>query len=231
MKADVYTQNGKKQGSVALPARVFDAAWNADLVHQVVVGMQANARTSVAHTKDRSDVRGGGKKPWKQKGLGRARHGSSRSPIWRGGGVTFGPRNERNFTKKINKKMRAQALYSVLSKKLKDGEVLFVDSLAFATPKTTDAKAVLKDLAGVKGFEQLETKKHNNVLFALAEKNEAAQKSFNNFGNVKVGETRNLNPVDALTYKHLVIVSPEESVATLLARMEKAEAKATVETA
>lgn len=219
MKADVYTQDGKKKGSVDLPASVFEAAWNQDLVHQVVVGMQANARTPVAHTKDRSDVQGGGKKPWKQKGLGRARHGSSRSPIWRGGGVTFGPRNDKNFAKKINKKMRAQALYSVLSKKMKDGEVLFVDSLAFEAPKTTQAKGVLDKLAAVKGFEALTSKKHNAALITFAEKDVNAQKSFSNFGNVKVGETRNLNPVDALKYKHVVIVSPEASVKELEGRM------------
>lgn len=215
MKVDVYTQEGKKNGSIDLPSQVFEARWNGDLVHQVVVGMQANARTPVAHTKDRSDVRGGGKKPWKQKGLGRARHGSSRSPIWRGGGVTFGPRNDKNYAKKINRKMRAKALYSVLSKKLKDGEILFVDSLSFEQPKATQAKAVLNNLAGIKGFEALTTKKHNAALVTLAEKDVAVQKSFSNFGNVKVGEVRNMNPVDALTYKHLIIVAPEASVKTL----------------
>ncbi|MBL4644538.1 MAG: 50S ribosomal protein L4 [Candidatus Pacebacteria bacterium] len=94
MKTDIYTQEGKKSGSIELPSVVFEAVWNKDLIHQVVVGMQANARTPIAHTKIRSEVKGGGKKPWKQKGLGKARHGSSRSPIWRGGGVTFGPRND-----------------------------------------------------------------------------------------------------------------------------------------
>jgi large subunit ribosomal protein L4 len=230
MKADVYTQEGKKKGSVELPAPVFEAAWNENLVHQVVVGMQANARTPVAHTKMRGEVRGGGKKPWKQKGTGRARHGSTRSPIWRGGGVTFGPRNDKNFAKKINKKMRVQALYSVLSKKIKDGEVLFVDSLAFEAPKATQAKGVLEKLAGVSGFEALKSKKHNAALITLAVKDINAQKSFSNFGNIKVGETRNLNPVDALKYKHVVIVSPEESVKELesrLSRRTKADAVTT----
>ena len=221
MKADIYTQEGKKGGSIDLPTTVFDAKWNADLVHQVVVGMQANARTPVAHTKDRSEVAGGGKKPWKQKGLGRARHGSSRSPIWKGGGVTFGPRNDKVFAKKINKKMRAQALYSVLSKKHKDGEVLFVDALAFSAPKAADAKKTLAALAGVKGFEALASKKHNAAFVALAEKDVNTQKSFSNFGNVKVGVTAGLNPVDALKYKHIVIVQPEESIKALEARTAK----------
>ena len=219
MKTDVYTQEGKKKGTVELPAAVFESAWNESLVHQVVVGMQANARTPVAHVKDRSEVRGGGRKPWKQKGLGRARHGSSNSPIWRGGGVTFGPRNERVFAKKINKKMRAKALCSVLSKKMKDGEILFVDELSFAEPKTKDAKNVVQALSSVKGFEAIATKKHNAAYVALAENDLATKKSFSNFGNVKVGETLSLNPVDALTYKHLIIVSPEKSVAALANRL------------
>lgn len=225
MKADIYTQQGKKNGSIELPSVVFEAAWKQDLVHQVVVGMQANARTSVAHTKDRSDVKGGGKKPWKQKGLGRARHGSNRSPIWKGGGVTFGPRNDKVFAKKINRKMRAQALYSVLSKKLKDGEILFVDTMTFEVPKAAEAKDVIKKLSDIKGFETLNTKKYNSAFIALSEKDVAVQKSFSNFGNVKVSETRNLNPVDALKYKYVIIVTPEVSIEELVKRTQPRQTK------
>lgn len=140
MESKVYNQKGEEVGKITLPEQVFDLPWNADLVHQVVVGMQANARTPVAHTKDRSEVRGGGRKPWQQKGTGRARHGSRRSPIWKGGGVTFGPRNEKIYSKTINKKMRAKALFTALSQKLKDNEVLFVDTLSFTEPKAVEAK-------------------------------------------------------------------------------------------
>ncbi len=220
MKVDVYTQKGTKSGSVEVSDVVFGAKWNADLVHQVVVGMQANARTPVAHTKNRGEVRGGGKKPWKQKGLGRARHGSSRSPIWRGGGVAFGPRNDRVFAKKINRKMRARALFSALSKKYADGEVLFVDSIVFDAPKAKEAQTVLTNLAKVKGFETLATKKHNAAYIALPEKDVLAQKSFSNFGNVYLGEARNLNAVDALKYKTIVIVNPAESVQELANKVE-----------
>src|SRR3989344_1678996 len=120
METNIYNQEGKEVGKVSLPTAVFGVKWNPDLVHQAVVAMEANARTPVAHTKSRADVRGGGRKPWKQKGTGRARHGSTRSPIWVGGGVAHGPTNEKIFAKKINKKMRTKALYTVLSQKLRD---------------------------------------------------------------------------------------------------------------
>src|SRR3989344_829973 len=130
MEAKVHNQKGKESGTITLSPKVFGAKWRSDLVHQVVEGMRSNKRAGTADTKGRGEVRGGGRKPWKQKGTGRARHGSSRSPIWVGGGVTHGPRAEKNYKRKISKKMRAQALFSVLSKKLKDEEVLFVDSLS-----------------------------------------------------------------------------------------------------
>ena len=215
METKTYNQTGKETGKIKLPEVVFGVAWNTELVHQVVVGMQANARSPIAHTKNRGDVQGGGKKPWKQKGTGQARHGSNRSPIWRGGGVTFGPRNDKIFAKKINRKMRTRALYSVLSRKFKNGEILFVDALTFDAPKAAQAKMVLDKLAGVKGFETLTTKKHNAAFIALAARNDATQKSFSNFGHIKVGETRNLNPVEALRYKYLVLVAPEQSVKEL----------------
>jgi large subunit ribosomal protein L4 len=220
MEAKVYNKEGKEAGKVRLPESVFGAPWNSDLVHQVVTSMQANARTPVAHTKDRSEVRGGGRKPWRQKGTGRARHGSIRSPLWVGGGATFGPRNDKKYGKKINKKMRTRALYTVLSRKLKDGEVLFVDDLSFSEPKAKEAKELLSKLGNIKGFNELSAKKKNSALITLSEVDKNSALSFRNFGNIYVEETRNLNPVSALKYKYLIITKPQDSIKLLEGRSE-----------
>lgn len=219
MTRDIYTAKGAKAGSITLPEAVFGLSWNSPLMHQVVTAMQANARTSVAHTKGRGEVSGGGKKPWRQKGTGRARHGSSRSPIWKGGGVTHGPLNEKDYSQKINKKMRTKALAVALSQKLRDGGVLFVDSLALSAPSAKDAKAVMGSLGTIAGFEELASRRNNAALLALSALDANAKKSFGNFGNVEVDEVRNLNPADVLKYKFLVIVNPKESIETLTSRI------------
>ena len=210
--------DGKKVGTIALPESIFGVQWKSDLVHQVTTAMQANLRQNRAHTKDRSEVSGGGKKPWKQKGTGQARHGSSRSPIWRHGGITFGPRNERNYSEKINKKMRIGALLSVLSRKAKDGEIILVDEFAFSAPKTSVAKMMIEKIANGAGAEQLVSKKKNAALLALASYNKNTMKSFSNFGNIMTEEIRSLNPVEILSHKYLIIENPEVAFATILAR-------------
>lgn len=220
MKTDIYNMQGKKAGQIDLPEAIFGVEWNDSLMHQVVTSMIDNARTPVAHTKNRGDVRGGGKKPWQQKGTGRARHGSIRSPIWRGGGVTHGPRNEKNFTRTIPKKMRAKALFMAISKKLKDGEIIFVDTFGMNAPKTAEAKKALTALAGVKGFETISSKKKNAALVAGAEKSDAVEKSFRNIGSVEYQTVQNLNPVSVLKYKYLVIENPEAAVKTISARLK-----------
>ncbi len=216
----IFSMDGKKVGSIALPENVFGAPWRSDLVHQVTTAMQANARQNRAHTKNRAEVAGGGKKPWKQKGTGQARHGSSRSPIWRHGGITFGPRSERNYGEKLNRKMRIGALVSVLSRKAKDGEIILVDEFAFSAPKTAVAKSALEKLAKGVAIAELATKKNNAALLALAAYNANATKSFNNFGNVMTEEVRNLNPVDVLAHKYLIIEKPEAAFAALSARVK-----------
>lgn len=231
MEASLYNIQGKETGKIALPEAVFSATWNADLVHQVVTAMEANARNPIAHTKDRSEVSGTGKKPWKQKGTGNARHGSRRSPIWRTGGVAHGPRNERDYTQKINKKMRAKALYCVLSKKLQDGEVLFLDTLSFEAPKTAEAKKVVAALAGIGGFEKLATKRKNTALIAGTDTGDAAVLSFRNFGNMTLEEVRNLNPVSLLRHKYLILTDAQAAVDALVARTGSSTKKAPAKTA
>lgn len=146
MKFPVYNSQGEQVKDMELSARLFGRAVNPAVVHQVVVAQEANSREVLAHTKTRTEVRGGGKKPWRQKGTGRARHGSSRSPLWVGGGVTFGPRKDRNFTQKVNKKMKQAALAMCLSDKVA-GKTLFVfDKLENPAGKTKDLSGWLKNI-------------------------------------------------------------------------------------
>jgi large subunit ribosomal protein L4 len=223
MEAKIFTTEGKNAGTIALPPELFGVKWNADLVHQVYTGMRANARPTVANTKFRGEVSGGGIKPWKQKGTGRARHGSNRSPIWRHGGITHGPRAERDFSVKINRKMRVAALLSVLSKKAKDGEIIFVDKLSFGTPKTSQAKAMLVAIANGAGVPTLATKRVNAAVIAFSAKDATAEKSFRNIGSVISEEVRNLNTVDLLNKRFLVIENPTEAFKILKARLRKDE--------
>lgn len=212
METTIYNIEGKETGKLTLPENIFGLPWNADLVHQVVTSMQANARHSNAHTKTRGEVRGGGKKPWQQKGTGRARHGSSRSPIWKGGGVTHGPRSDKNYEVKINRAMRQKALLVTLSRKYKDGEVIFVDSLEMAAPKTATAKAMM--LALGKSFSGL-NKSKNAAYVALPSRNAHTLKSFANLGHVQAGSLSDLNPVSMLEAKYLVIADPKSAIETL----------------
>jgi large subunit ribosomal protein L4 len=215
MDTIIYNQTGKEVGKLTLPESIFGLPWNADLVHQVAVSMQANKRNPVAHVKDRGAVSGGGKKPWRQKGTGRARHGSIRSPIWVGGGVAHGPNKEKVFARKINKNMKAKALRVVLSKKFKDKEVLFVDDIAFKAPKTKEAKVVLTALGKIKGFEFITKKSKNALHLALPKKDLAVERSFSNFSNMTFGEIRNLNILDILNTKYTVLVNPKEALTFL----------------
>ncbi len=220
MKTVVYNEKGKESGNVVLPEGIFDLPWNADLVHQVISSMNTAARKPVAHTKTRGDVRGGGKKPWQQKGTGRARHGSTRSPIWVGGGVAHGPRNDRNFDRKVNKKMKAKALYTILSKKFKDGEILFVDNFSLNTPKTKNAMEIVKSLGTIPGFERIVSKKQNALYVAIDTKHAAIEKSFKNIGNISVKEARNMSPVDVLNYKYVMFLNPGESVKAISGKLQ-----------
>jgi large subunit ribosomal protein L4 len=144
-KANMYESNGSKAGTVDLPKSLFEAEVNEFVVHEVVVAYLANQRQGTVNTKERSDVRGGGKKPWRQKGTGRARAGTIRSPLWRGGGTVFGP-HPRDHRLKVNKKVKRVALKSSLTARAKDGDILVVKAMDFSAPKTSVFASLLKTL-------------------------------------------------------------------------------------
>ncbi len=219
METTVYNIKGKEAGKVKLPEAVFGLKWNADLVHQVVTSMESTARVNIAHTKTRGEVSGGGKKPWQQKGTGRARHGSTRSPIWRHGGITHGPRNDKDYTRKVNKKMKAKALYTILSAKFKDGKILFVDDISLKTPKTKDAKEVVSTFSRIEGFKDLVSKRKNSAYIALSYKDINTEKSFRNMGNFLVDEIRNMSPLDLMKYKYVVISNPEKGLSQITEKL------------
>jgi large subunit ribosomal protein L4 len=215
MEAKLYNQNAEEVGKIELSKEVFGLVWNDDLVHQVVTAMQANKRVVVAHAKGRGEVRGGGRKPWRQKGTGRARHGSIRSPLWKGGGVTHGPTKEKDYSKKINKKMKKKAFLTALSQKLRDNEILFLDKINLSQPKTKEANNIIKKISQIIGFEKLATKKKNKAILALPKKDEKVSRSFHNIPGLQISETRNLNVLDLLTYKYLILTEPQENLSLI----------------
>lgn len=217
MEAIQYNNTGKEVGKVALPESIFGVKWNADLVHQVVTSMMSNARAGTADTKGRGEVRGGGKKPWKQKGTGRARHGSSRSPIWKGGGVTHGPLAEKNYDKKINKKMKTKALYTILSQKLREGEILFIDSIASTEGKTKQSAQTFAALSKLKGFNRLAGKKEV-ALVVFPEVDMMSFRSMKNLPQATFDLAKDINPVDLMSHRYIVVVRPLESLKVLEAR-------------
>jgi len=195
MQLEVYNDKKEAIGKVTLPAKVFGLDINLDLVKQTTDAQIANGRLILAHTKDRSEVKGGGRKPWRQKGTGRARHGSNRSPIWTGGGVTFGPTKERNFSKKINKKMKTKALLMALSGKAKDKEIIVLDK--FEGTKTKELNKVLNTLLG---------ESRRSVLMITPESNATAGKASRNIQKTEVIDAKSLNVVDVLKYKNLILI-------------------------
>ncbi len=220
LEAVVYNTEGKKSGTFSLPETIFGERWNTDLVHQVLGSILANKRAGTAHTKNRGEVRGGGKKPWKQKGTGRARHGSSRSPIWVGGGVTHGPRAEKNYKQKVNRKMAVKSLFSALSKKVKDGEVLFVDSIKMSEIKTKNAYDMVMNLSNVDGFGRLKLDKRN-ILLVIPSADRNITMSFRNIPGVTIEKVANLNTLSVVEPSKIIIVSPEESVGILEKKLSK----------
>jgi len=194
-KVKVYNLEGKEVEELKLDPAVFNIEINPNLVHQVVEIQKANSRIKIAAAKGRSDVRGGGRKPWRQKGTGRARHGSIRSPLWIGGGVTFGPAKDRDYSKKINKKMKRKALFMGLTDKVSDKRLIVVDKLELSKIKTKDLFAIFKKL----------TKETKSILVVLASKDDTITRSAKNLPKVKTILADSLNIVDLLQYNYLII--------------------------
>jgi large subunit ribosomal protein L4 len=199
----VYNQEGKEVSELKLNEAIFNLPWNADLVHQAVRIALANQRQVLASTKDRSEVSGGGRKPWRQKGTGRARHGSIRSPLWKGGGITFGPTKERNFKLKINKKMARKAFLTALSTKAKDSELLVLDDLKLSVPKTKEMAKIMKNFPQVK-TSLLVLLDRRSLGEGGANKNENLKRAGRNLPNLGIINIDNLNILDILKYKHLI---------------------------
>jgi large subunit ribosomal protein L4 len=204
MKTIVYNQKGEKMGEIELSESIFGVKLNTNLLHQVVISQMSNRRQSNAHTKDRGAVRGGGRKPWRQKGTGRARHGSIRSPIWIGGGVTFGPTNEKNYKKIIPKKIKRKALFMVLTEKVKSNTLIIVNDINLSGVKTKEMFQIINTL-----FKNLNLKK-GKTFIALPEYNENIIKSARNITDLKTIQSKDLNALDLLNTKYLIM--PQKSI-------------------
>ncbi len=207
VKVDIYNQEGKKIEEIGLPDNIFGVKMNADLVHQVAVSQMANRRQISADTKDRSQVRGGGRKPWRQKGTGRARVGSRRSPIWRSGGVTFGPTKDRNFKKTLPKKMKRKALLMTLSQKISDKELVVLNELKVENPKT---KEMAKIINNQKIFFKSDSKKpekkiRQTILIALEAMDTDIIRVTKNITKIATIQAKDLNVLDLLNYKYLMM--------------------------
>ncbi len=200
MEAPVYNLNNEQVGTVQLPDDVFGSKWNPTLVKQVVAAQLANARSPWAHARSRAEVRGGGRKPWRQKGTGRARHGSTRSPLWVGGGKSHGPRNERDYSQKVNKKMKRVALFSALSRKMRDGEVKVFDAFALEAPKTKVLASALSAILSM----QKRAKRYDVLLVGKAD-NKNLFRASSNLQKAKAIDAASLNVVDILNHKNLFL--------------------------
>jgi len=195
MKLDLYQQSGEKKGTVEVKDALFKAPVNDELMRLVFLRERANARQANAHTKTRGEVRGGGRKPWKQKHTGRARHGSIRSPIWPGGGITFGPRNNRNFSKRLPRNAYRIALFSALSQKASENSIFALDQFSVTKPKTKEFAAFLSKLP----FKR-------SLLIVLPESDFQFKKAAGNIPNVHVTLMNSLHLSDLLKYEKVMFM-------------------------
>lgn len=202
----VYNVSGEKTRDLEIHDAIFGLPLKKEVVHQVYVAMQANARQSWADTKDRGEVRGGGKKPWKQKGTGRARHGSIRSPIWSGGGITFGPLSVRNYTQKINKKVKKQAVQMCLSDKVRDGKLYALESLDVGA-QTKDVAAMYLTLPG----------SGRKTLVLVDGINSNLLRTTRNIKQIDVLQARDVSVIDLMHHQYIIV--DEQAIAVLVNRL------------
>ncbi len=198
-KVALYNMQGETVGDIELSDAVFAAKVNEALLHQAVVAYRANQRVGTASTRTRGEVRGGGRKPWRQKGTGRARHGSIRSPLWRGGGITFGP-VPRDYEIRLPRKARREALKSALSARLREGDLLVLDELSFPRPRTKDLLQVLKNL-----------KVDRTALIITGGENGNVVKSARNLEGITTAPADSINVYDVLV--HDVLIFTRDAVA------------------
>ncbi|MEK7643858.1 MAG: 50S ribosomal protein L4 [Patescibacteria group bacterium] len=206
-KVKLYNASGEFKSDIELTDAVFGVKAKKDLVHQVYVALTANQRIPWADSKDRSEVSGGGKKPWKQKGTGRARHGSIRSPIWKGGGVTFGPMSIRNYSQKINKKMAVLAVKMCLSDKTRDGKLVVLENL----PTTGKTKQMAEVMGKLPGFGR-------TTLILSPEKNDNVVRAVKNLSKTKILRTQDANVMDLLDNQF--VVTTEAGIKALASRLK-----------
>jgi large subunit ribosomal protein L4 len=214
MKLNIYNQEGIAKGQKEVSDAIFAVKANSVLINEALTAQTANMRTVLAHTKTRSEVRGGGKKPWRQKGTGRARAGSSRSPLWIGGGIIFGPNSDRNFSKKINKKAKRKAMFMVLSDRAANNGLAILEKLSLADYKTKVMNGILNNLESTFAKATVDegknkSKKKRTTKRSILFINDATDDKVNNSGRnlvgVKIINVGNINIVDLLNYKNLII--------------------------
>ncbi|MDR3643133.1 MAG: 50S ribosomal protein L4 [Candidatus Doudnabacteria bacterium] len=199
MKTPVYNQKGENVGDVELNSKIFEVPLSKHLLAEAVRISQSNSRQGTSNTKTRAEVSGGGKKPWKQKGTGRARAGSTRSPIWRHGGITFGPRANQNWELKINKKAKTKALFMSLSDKAQSGAFIVIDRIVLDQPKTKEFVKILAAISGIKNFGK-------RPLLVMPKKDEKLVRGSRNLKSITSILASSLNVVDVLKADSLVVL-------------------------
>lgn len=212
IKIKIYNQQAQEVGEQEVSEKVFALKANQDLIHQAMVAQMSNERQVLAHAKNRSEVRGGGRKPWRQKGTGRARAGSNRSPVWIGGGVIFGPTKDRNFKKKINRKMKQKALCMAISDRMSGGSLAVIDRFEVSEYKTKSFDKIINGFekkvfgqAELKGAKKNKADKNRSILLLNDQRDGKIVNSARNLSGVTTLNFENINILDILKHKQLIL--------------------------